>query len=164
MQGKVSIAFNSSTAQANLSSSVISNANNFMIRVNALQQNSKAKILSQAINYNLNNMQAILDKNDVTFYTKVSGEKVASLESITSGNITESDTTYNLMTTRIVLTGKRRERVRLLLIFRMAINRLTKVMLRMPAASYLKYKIQKMTTEADIKRWRKSAAWRIYPG
>ncbi|WP_097415710.1 type III secretion system LEE outer membrane ring protein EscC [Escherichia coli] len=111
--GQGSIAFNSSTAQANLSSSVISNANNFMIRVNALQQNSKAKILSQPSIITLNNMQAILDKN-VTFYTKVSGEKVASLESITSGTLLR-------VTPRILddnsnsLTGKRRERVRLLL-------------------------------------------------
>ncbi|MCM5274394.1 EscC/YscC/HrcC family type III secretion system outer membrane ring protein, partial [Escherichia coli] len=106
-------AFNSSTAQANISSSVISNASNFMIRVNALQQNSKAKILSQPSIITLNNMQAILDKN-VTFYTKVSGEKVASLESITSGTLLR-------VTPRILddssnsLTGKRRERVRLLL-------------------------------------------------
>ncbi|EOS5977649.1 type III secretion system LEE outer membrane ring protein EscC, partial [Escherichia coli] len=111
--GQGTIAFNSSTAQANISSSVISNASNFMIRVNALQQNSKAKILSQPSIITLNNMQAILDKN-VTFYTKVSGEKVASLESITSGTLLR-------VTPRILddssnsLTGKRRERVRLLL-------------------------------------------------
>ncbi|EOJ4463948.1 type III secretion system LEE outer membrane ring protein EscC, partial [Escherichia coli] len=71
------------------------------------------KILSQPSIITLNNMQAILDKN-VTFYTKVSGEKVASLESITSGTLLR-------VTPRILddssnsLTGKRRERVRLLL-------------------------------------------------
>lgn len=111
--GQGTIAFNSSAAQANISSSVISNANNFMIRVNALQQNSKAKILSQPSIITLNNMQAILDKN-VTFYTKVSGEKVASLESITSGTLLRV-TPRILDDTPNSLTGKRRERVRLLL-------------------------------------------------
>lgn len=34
----------------------------------------------------LNNIQAVLDKN-ITFYTKLQGEKVAKLESITTGSL-----------------------------------------------------------------------------
>ncbi|MGR3755037.1 EscC/YscC/HrcC family type III secretion system outer membrane ring protein [Edwardsiella anguillarum] len=84
--GNSSVSFNSQNTSATLSTAVISNANNFLIRVNALQQNSKAKILSQPSVITLNNMQAILDKN-VTFFTKVSSERSASLESITSGTL-----------------------------------------------------------------------------
>ncbi|MDN3611054.1 hypothetical protein QWZ16_15370 [Vibrio ostreicida] len=57
-----------------------------MIRLNALEQNSKAKVLSRPSVVTLNNVQAILDKN-VTFYTKVEGEKVAKLESVTTGSL-----------------------------------------------------------------------------
>ena len=67
-------------------STVIGNTGNFMVRLNALEQNSKAKVLSRPSVVTLNNVQAILDKN-VTFYTKVEGEKVAKLESVTTGSL-----------------------------------------------------------------------------
>lgn len=66
--------------------SVISNASDFMVRVSALEQKSEAKILSQPSVVTLNNVQAVLDKN-TTFYTKLVGEKVAQLASVTSGTL-----------------------------------------------------------------------------
>jgi type III secretion protein C len=67
-------------------SSVISNADKFMVQVNALQQNAQAKVLSQPSIVTLNNVQAVLDKS-VTFYTKLTGDKVAKLASVTSGTL-----------------------------------------------------------------------------
>lgn len=67
-------------------SSVISNADNFMVQVNALQQNAQAKVLSQPSIVTLNNVQAVLDKS-VTFHTKLTGDKVAKLASVTSGTL-----------------------------------------------------------------------------
>ncbi|EDQ1113060.1 EscC/YscC/HrcC family type III secretion system outer membrane ring protein, partial [Salmonella enterica subsp. diarizonae] len=66
--------------------SVITNASDFMVRVNALEQKSQAKVLSQPSVVTLNNVQAVLDKN-TTFYTKLVGDKVAKLASITSGTL-----------------------------------------------------------------------------
>lgn len=67
-------------------SSVLSNADKFMLQVNALQQNAQAKVLSQPSIVTLNNVQAVLDKS-VTFYTKLTGDKVAKLASVTSGTL-----------------------------------------------------------------------------
>lgn len=67
-------------------SSVISHADKFMVQVNALQQNAQAKVLSQPSIVTLNNVQAVLDKS-VTFYTKLTGDKVAKLASVTSGTL-----------------------------------------------------------------------------
>lgn len=66
--------------------SVITNTSDFMVRVNALEQKSQAKVLSQPSVVTLNNVQAVLDKN-TTFYTKLVGDKVAKLASITSGTL-----------------------------------------------------------------------------
>ncbi|MGI2126589.1 hypothetical protein [Shewanella oncorhynchi] len=57
-----------------------------MMRLNALEKNSKAKVLSRPSVVTLNNVQAVLDKN-VTFYTKLEGDKVAKLESVTTGSL-----------------------------------------------------------------------------
>lgn len=67
-------------------STVISDTPNFMVRLNALEQNSHAYILSQPSVVTLNNIQAVLDKN-ITFYTKLQGDKVAKLESVTTGSL-----------------------------------------------------------------------------
>jgi len=67
-------------------STVISNTPSFMARLVALEKNSHAYILSQPSVVTLNNIQAVLDKN-VTFYTKLESEKVAKLESITTGSL-----------------------------------------------------------------------------
>lgn len=67
-------------------STVIGNTSNFMVRLNALEKRSHAYVLSQPSVVTLNNIQAVLDKN-VTFYTKLQGDKVAKLESITTGSL-----------------------------------------------------------------------------
>lgn len=67
-------------------SSVIRDTPNFMMRLSALEQNSHAYILSQPSVVTLNNIQAVLDKN-ITFYTKLEGDKVAKLESVTTGSL-----------------------------------------------------------------------------
>lgn len=67
-------------------STVISNTGNFLIQISALEQHSKAKILSRPSVVTLNNVQAILDRN-ITFYTKLVGENVATLNTITSGSL-----------------------------------------------------------------------------
>lgn len=67
-------------------STVISNTPSFMARLVALERNSHAYILSQPSVVTLNNIQAVLDKN-ITFYTKLEGDKVAKLESITTGSL-----------------------------------------------------------------------------
>jgi len=85
--GGIGASFNTDIASDNgYMSSVIGNSSDFMAKISALQQNSQARILSQPSVVTLNNVQAILDKN-VTFYTKLEGEKVAKLESVTSGTL-----------------------------------------------------------------------------
>ncbi|CNC85753.1 EscC/YscC/HrcC family type III secretion system outer membrane ring protein [Yersinia pseudotuberculosis] len=86
--GGTGVSFNSTFAKNNAEgfSTVIGDTGNFMVRLNALQKNSRARILSQPSVVTLNNIQAVLDKN-VTFYTKLQGEKVAKLESVTSGSL-----------------------------------------------------------------------------
>lgn len=82
------VGFNSdiSSDSSSYMRSVVSNSADFMARVSALQQNSKARVLSQPSVVTQNNIQAILDKN-ITFYTKLEGENVAKLESVTSGTL-----------------------------------------------------------------------------
>ncbi|WP_253383367.1 EscC/YscC/HrcC family type III secretion system outer membrane ring protein [unidentified bacterial endosymbiont] len=77
--------------------SVITDASDFMVRVSALEQKSQAKVLSQPSVVTLNNVQAVLDKN-TTFYTKLVGEKVAQLASVTSGTLMQ-------VTPRVVKDG-----------------------------------------------------------
>ncbi|MFV8800511.1 EscC/YscC/HrcC family type III secretion system outer membrane ring protein [Yersinia sp. LJYL362] len=86
--GGTGVSFNSGEAAPNSDgfSTVIGNTGNFMVRLNALQKNSRARVLSRPSVVTLNNIQAVLDKN-VTFYTKLQGDKVAKLESITSGSL-----------------------------------------------------------------------------
>jgi type III secretion protein C len=84
--GGAGVGFNSGIAGNSSFSSVISNSNEFMAQVSALQQRSQAQILSQPSVVTLNNVQAVLDKN-VTFYTKLEGKDVAKLESVTSGTL-----------------------------------------------------------------------------
>lgn len=85
--GGIGASFNTDISSDNsYMSSVIGNSSEFMAKISALQQNSQAQILSQPSVVTLNNVQAILDKN-VTFYTKLEGENVAKLESVTSGTL-----------------------------------------------------------------------------
>lgn len=84
--GGGSVGLNSQLSSGSVLSSVIGNSNSFMMKVSALQQNSRAKILSQPSVITLNNVEAVLDKN-VTFYTKLEGDNIAQLASVTSGTL-----------------------------------------------------------------------------
>lgn len=86
--GGGTIAFNNGVNDGSSSgfSTVIGNTSNFMVRLNALEKESHAYVLSQPSVVTLNNIQAVLDKN-ITFYTKLQGDKVAKLESITTGSL-----------------------------------------------------------------------------
>lgn len=80
------VEFNSQLSRGGVLNSVIGNSNSFMMKVSALQQNSRAKILSQPSVITLNNVEAVLDKN-ITFYTKLEGDGIAQLASVTSGTL-----------------------------------------------------------------------------
>jgi type III secretion protein C len=67
-------------------STIVSNTGQFMVRLSALERNAKAQILSRPSVVTLDNMQAVLDRN-ITFYTKVSAERVAKLEAISTGSL-----------------------------------------------------------------------------
>ncbi|WP_145519507.1 EscC/YscC/HrcC family type III secretion system outer membrane ring protein [Yersinia bercovieri] len=88
--GGASISFNKESSDSKNSadgfSTVIGDTSNFMVRLNALEKNSRARVLSRPSVVTLNNIQAVLDKN-ITFYTKLQGDKVAKLESVTSGSL-----------------------------------------------------------------------------
>lgn len=82
-----SIGFNSGTGlEGGNFSTMISDTGNFMLSLSALEQNSKAHMISRPSVVTLNNTQAVLDRN-VTFYTKVSSENAARLESISTGSL-----------------------------------------------------------------------------
>ena len=83
--GGGTVSFNSGAGDQGFST-VIGNTGNFLVKLDALEKNSKAKVLSRPSVVTLNNVQAVLDKN-ITFYTKVSGEKVAKLDSVTTGSL-----------------------------------------------------------------------------
>lgn len=83
--GGGTVSFNSGASDQGFST-VIGNTGSFLVKLDALEKNSKAKVLSRPSVVTLNNVQAILDKN-VTFYTKVTGEKVAKLDSVTTGSL-----------------------------------------------------------------------------
>jgi type III secretion protein C len=85
--GGGSVSFNSSGKPSSDSfSSVISNTGTFMIRLNALQQNAKAQILSRPSVVTLDNTEAVLDRS-ITFHTKLVSREVAKLESLTTGSM-----------------------------------------------------------------------------
>ncbi|NWD64126.1 EscC/YscC/HrcC family type III secretion system outer membrane ring protein [Pseudomonas sp. IPO3774] len=85
--GGGSVKLNSGTGLAGGNfSSMISDTDNFMLSLSALEQNSKAHMISRPSVVTLNNTQAVLDRN-VTFYTKVSSENDARLESISTGSL-----------------------------------------------------------------------------
>jgi type III secretion protein C len=85
--GRFGVGFNTAEdQQLGTFSTVLNDTQGFMVKLSALEQNSKAKILSRPSVVTLNNVQAVLDRN-VTFYTKLQGEKVAKLESIATGSL-----------------------------------------------------------------------------
>ncbi|BET80095.1 EscC/YscC/HrcC family type III secretion system outer membrane ring protein [Edwardsiella anguillarum] len=78
------VSFNSGGLNADSFSSLISNSGSFMVRLSALEQQSKAKIVSRPSVVTLDNVQAVLDRS-ITFYTKLRSEKNPKLEAITAG-------------------------------------------------------------------------------
>lgn len=78
------VSFNNGRLDSDSFSSLISNSGNFMIRLSALEQQSKAKIVSRPSVVTLENVQAVLD-HSITFYTKLESEKNPKLESVTAG-------------------------------------------------------------------------------
>ncbi|WP_370576606.1 EscC/YscC/HrcC family type III secretion system outer membrane ring protein [Mycoavidus sp. B2-EB] len=86
--GKYGVSFNTGLPQGSSATinSVLNDTNGFMVRLNALEQHSQAKILSRPSVVTLNNVQAVLDRS-ITFYTKLEGENVARLESVSAGSL-----------------------------------------------------------------------------
>lgn len=82
--GGGSVSFNNGGLSSDSFSSLISNAGNFMVRLSALEQQSKARIVSRPSVVTLDNVQAVLDRS-ITFYTKLESEKNPKLESVTAG-------------------------------------------------------------------------------
>ncbi|TWG84951.1 type III secretion protein C [Cupriavidus gilardii J11] len=86
--GKSRVSFNagnSNNADGTFST-VLSNTADFFVRINALEQNSRAKVLSRPSVVTLNNVQAVLDRN-ITFYTKLQGNKAVELASVAAGSL-----------------------------------------------------------------------------
>ncbi len=67
-------------------STVIGSTGDFFVRINALEQTSKAKVLSRPSVVTLNNVQAVLD-HSITFYTKLQGEYSGRLEGVPAGSL-----------------------------------------------------------------------------
>ncbi len=65
---------------------VLSDTNAFMMQVSALEQHSKAKILSRPSIVTLNNTQAVLDRS-ITFRTKVEGDRAVELAKFETGSL-----------------------------------------------------------------------------
>ncbi|MFM0610259.1 type III secretion system outer membrane ring subunit SctC [Paraburkholderia sediminicola] len=84
--GGSGISLNGTNFNASTFSALLSNSVDFLIRINALEQSAKARILSRPSVVTLNNEQAILDRN-VTFYAKLQGKDIAKLESVAAGSL-----------------------------------------------------------------------------
>lgn len=82
--GGGSVQFNTGNLASESFSSLVANSGSFMVRLSALEQTSKAKIVSRPSVVTLDNVQAVLDRS-ITFYTKLVSEKNAKLESVTAG-------------------------------------------------------------------------------
>lgn len=83
--GKVSFNAEAGLGSRNFST-VVANTGIFMVKLQALEQHSKAKVLSRPSVVTLNNVQAVLDRN-ITFYTKLVSEKAVKLESVAAGSL-----------------------------------------------------------------------------
>ncbi|WP_260444774.1 EscC/YscC/HrcC family type III secretion system outer membrane ring protein [Burkholderia sp. Bp8986] len=80
------ISLNGSNFDPSSFSTLLDNSVGFLVRINALVQSAKAKILSRPSVVTLDNVQAVLDRN-VTFYTKLQGKNVAKLQSVAAGSL-----------------------------------------------------------------------------
>lgn len=82
--GSGGIEFNSDRSDNGNFSTLVGNTGQFLVRLSALERSSKARVLSRPSVVTLDNTQAVLDRN-ITFYTKLEGNKVAELESASTG-------------------------------------------------------------------------------
>ncbi|MCC7006993.1 MAG: EscC/YscC/HrcC family type III secretion system outer membrane ring protein [Ottowia sp.] len=102
--GGGTVSFNNSSLNTGSFSTVIANTGNFLAQINALEEHSKAKVLSRPSVVTLNNMQAVLDRN-ITFYTTITSTSTtgttAQLQSVTTGSLLR-------VTPRILEDGDRR--------------------------------------------------------
>jgi type III secretion protein C len=80
------LSLNSSSLDTGSFSTVLGNQNDFQVRISALEQSARARILSRPSVVTLNNIQAVLDRN-ITFYTKLQGKDVAKLQSVAAGSL-----------------------------------------------------------------------------
>ncbi len=83
--GGGSVSFNGSSSPSDFST-VVGDMGAFMVRLSALEQTAKARVLSRPSVLTLDNLQAVLDRN-ITFYTKLVGENIAKLESVSTGSL-----------------------------------------------------------------------------
>lgn len=83
--GGGAVSFNGSSSSGDFST-VIGDMGAFQVRLSALEEKAKARVLSRPSVLTLDNLQAILDRN-ITFYTKLVGEQVAKLESVSTGSL-----------------------------------------------------------------------------
>ena len=65
-------------------SAVLDNTKGFVVKINALENQSKAHIISSPSVFTLDNMPAILDRN-TTFYARLQGERNSRLQQISTG-------------------------------------------------------------------------------
>ncbi|MBV8047525.1 MAG: EscC/YscC/HrcC family type III secretion system outer membrane ring protein [Paludibacterium sp.] len=83
--GGAKVALNTNTGLGQGSfSSLISNSDTFLVRINALEQNARARIVSRPSVVTLDNVQAVLD-NNITFYTKLPSDTNPQLASVSTG-------------------------------------------------------------------------------
>ncbi len=79
------VSFNGTSSPGDFST-VVGDMGAFQVRLSALEEEAKARVLSRPSVLTLDNLQAVLDRN-ITFYTKLVGENVAKLESVSTGSL-----------------------------------------------------------------------------
>ena len=85
--GGGSVSFNASSGlNPDTFSSLVANAGSFQTKLTALEQQSRAKVISRPSVVTLDNVQAVLDRN-VTFYTKLQSKDNPQLASISTGEL-----------------------------------------------------------------------------
>lgn len=82
--GRGRVAFNASNTIPASASTL--NANSFLADITALNQQGMAQVVTRPIILTQDNVPAVFDNNE-TFYTKLTGERVASLQNITYGQL-----------------------------------------------------------------------------
>jgi type III secretion protein C len=114
--GGGAVTFNGTSSPGDFST-VVGDMGAFQVRLSALEQEAKARVLSRPSVLTLDNLQAILDRN-ITFYTKLVGENVAKLESVSTGSllrvtprVIESDGHADIMLSLSIEDGRQTDAV-----------------------------------------------------